>query len=280
MGSFVNDFIFKISIFDKNNFYIGPLYNTGIYSGGGLISRVYIPQIQTKQFPTAWEMARKTRLGPQMYLFSYTQMSQITLLIYLSQNPNLPFNSGSIVPSPGSINNSLIYSTVLYTCPESTNLGLTPSNINLQMVTANSPQDQIWHRLNTSLIGDTIQLGFTLSDAQMTQIDPAGSAYAITGVVANTYPTVIQTTANYGTDDIIQINGVMGMTQLNYDPNINNFYSVISSTSTTVTINIDSTTFDTYISGGTITQFAYTNFGAEIELHSIILDVSPSMLLV
>jgi len=55
---------------------------------------------------------------------------------------------------------------VLYTCPESTNLGLTPANINLNMVTA-SQQQQIWHRMNTSLLGDTVQLGFTMSDTQM-----------------------------------------------------------------------------------------------------------------
>ena len=28
-------------------------------------------------------------------------------------------------------------------------------------------QRQIWHRMNTSLIGDTVQIGFTLSDSQM-----------------------------------------------------------------------------------------------------------------
>jgi len=38
--------------------------------------------------------------------------------------------------------------------------------INLQMPTA-SQQQQIWHRINTSLIGDTVQLGFTMSDEQM-----------------------------------------------------------------------------------------------------------------
>jgi hypothetical protein len=28
-------------------------------------------------------------------------------------------------------------------------------------------QAQIWHRMNTSLIGDSVQIGITLSDAQM-----------------------------------------------------------------------------------------------------------------
>ncbi len=37
------------------------------------------------------------------------------------------------------------------------------------MVTAPA-QAQIWHRINTSLLGDTVQIGFTMSQDQM--IDP------------------------------------------------------------------------------------------------------------
>ena len=32
-------------------------------------------------------------------------------------------------------------------------------------------QAQLWHRMNTSLIGDTVQLGFTMSDAQMRDVN-------------------------------------------------------------------------------------------------------------
>lgn len=141
----------------------------GTYFGGGSMTRMYIPFIQTRQFPVAWEMARKTRLGPQQYLFTKTQNGQITLQIYLSQNSGNPYNFGAIVGNSDDedvVNSSLVYSTILYTCPESTNLGLTPANTNLIMPTA-SEQQQIWHRMNTSLIGDTVQIGFTLSDAQM-----------------------------------------------------------------------------------------------------------------
>jgi hypothetical protein len=135
---------------------------------------MYIPLIQTKQFPVSWAMGRKTRLGPQQYLLTTTDDSQITLQIYLSQNATDPYNAGPIVPSVGSVNNSLVYSAVLYTCPESSNLGLTPANINLQMVTA-AQQEQTWHRMNTSLLGDTIQIGFTLSNDQMFFVDDAGN---------------------------------------------------------------------------------------------------------
>jgi|SRR5579872_286593 len=172
VASEVNGKIFSVFVQDANTFILDPTIIPGLtYSGGGLITRMYVPQIKTKQFPVAWDMARKTRLGPQQYLLTTTAISQITLLIFLSQS-NVPYNNPEfpypvqIVPSPDSQNNSLIYSTVLYTCPESTNLGLTPANINLQTPTA-SQQSQIWHRMNTSLIGDTVQIGFTMNDQQM-----------------------------------------------------------------------------------------------------------------
>ncbi len=166
----VNGKIFSILVVDANSFTLNPTIGTGTYFGGGLIKRMYIPYIQTKQFPVAWELGRKTRIGVQRYLLTKTDNAQIQLLMFLSQNSSSPYNTGPIVPETLSINNSLIYSTILYTCPESTNLGLTPANINLNTPTAGQ-QSEIWHRVNTSLIGDTVQLGFTLSEQQMREVD-------------------------------------------------------------------------------------------------------------
>jgi hypothetical protein len=166
IGALVNGKIFRVAIVTQNSFTTTPIIGTGTYSGGGTITRMYVPYVQSRQFPFAWQYGRKTRLGMQQYLLTTTSNSQITLLIFLSQDANNPYNDGPIVPAPGTINNSLIYSYILYTCPESTNLGLTPANTNLQMPTANT-QAQIWHRVNTSLIGDTVQVGFTMSDSQM-----------------------------------------------------------------------------------------------------------------
>lgn len=166
IGDLVNNKIFQVYDITTNDFALNPTIGTGTYIGSGTITRIYVPLIQTKQFPVAWDTSRKTRLGPQQYLLTKTDNAQITLLIFLSQNASDPYNLPPIVPQIGSTNNSLIYSTVLYTCPESTNLGLTPANINLQTPTAQS-QAQIWHRKNTSLIGDTVQIGFTLNDEQV-----------------------------------------------------------------------------------------------------------------
>lgn len=185
MGTNLNGKIFQISIQgnDANNFFLpDDVIITGTYVGGGLITRLYRPRILTKQFPTSWGFARKTRIGPQQYLFTATNNAQITLQVYLSQDQVSPYNAGNIVPSSNVQNNALVYSDILYTCLESVNLGLTSANINLQMIgtinnsgiTASTNQAQIWHRMNTSLIGDTVQIGFTLSDLQMSTVDSNG----------------------------------------------------------------------------------------------------------
>ena len=166
IGASINQIPYQVNSVTTNTFNIGTSGFSGTYIGGGTIQRMYVPQIQTKQFPVAWDMSRKTRIGPQQYLLTTTNNGQITLQIFLSQDGDNAYNAGPIIPSPNSVNDSLIYSNILYTCPESTNLGLTPANVNLQMPSA-ATQAQIWHRVNTSLIGDTVQLGFTLSDAQM-----------------------------------------------------------------------------------------------------------------
>jgi len=255
IGSLVNGQIFSVANASASQFTLNagqeatvPPFS-GTYLGGGLITRMYVPFVQSRQFPVAWEMARKVRIGAQQYLFTTTNNGQVTLLIFLSQNASSAYNTGSIVPTddPEPINNSLIYSTVLYTCPEysltgaTLNLGSlgdgsqTSFTINLipnifpgsLLITVGSvatfqdnciggftvtgtgsggtiayasgivtitfsaapasqsskatyqykmfnlmtptaaQQAQIWHRMNTSLIGDTVQFGITLSDAQM-----------------------------------------------------------------------------------------------------------------
>ena len=165
IGSTINGNIYSVFNATENTFMCSPSLMAGTYLGGGVIKRMYVPFIETKQFPVAWEMGRKTRIGFQQYLISTTPNGQIQLLIYLSQNSTSP----KALPNNLPTNSATVYGTTIYTCPEGTNLGLTPANINLQMPTAFHPgqQQQIWHRINTSLIGDTVQLAFTMSDEQM-----------------------------------------------------------------------------------------------------------------
>jgi len=141
LGLQVNGQIFSVANVTKDTFRLNPNIVGGTYTGGGTIKRMYQPFVQTKQFPQSWAMGRKTRIGPQQYLLSKTEGGQITVQIFLSQNSANSFNDGSIVPAPGSVNNSLVYSQIVYTCPESTNMGLTPFNTNLLQLSSPNPHE-------------------------------------------------------------------------------------------------------------------------------------------
>lgn len=78
---------------------------------------------------------------------------------------------------------------------------------------------------------------------------------------------------------MISIAGVKGMTELNYNDSDYNLYYVLSSTATEVTINVDATGFGAYTSGGNATPVAPLIQFEEIELHGMIMDISPSSLL-
>ena len=270
----VNGKVFSILRIDENTFSLNPSLVASGYTGGGLITRLYVPQIQSRQFPVGWDIMRKTRLGPQMYLLTSTAASQITLVIFLSMDSDNAYNVSTIVPSKTSTNNSLIYSTVLYTCLESRNIGLTPANTNLQMQVAKAGNPrQIWHRINTSLIGDTVQVGFTLSDEQMRSYSVQSLDFVITGATkANPCVLTVDNTLSEG--DLVQIAGVEGMTQLN-----GNIYFVTVATPTSLSIDVDSKLFGVYTQNGTATQVGPINPTAEIEIHSFILDVNPTQFL-
>lgn len=169
---------------NANEFIVDIPTPAGVYLGLGTFTRLSQPLFQTKQFPVYWQEGRKVRLGVQKYLLDFTADAQATLNIYLSQDVTNAYNMGPIIPSEGVTNNALVYSQILYTCPENpTGIpGLTPANTNLQMPTANE-QNQIWHRVNTSLIGDTFQVGITLNDTQMRNLTYATSEITLHGII-------------------------------------------------------------------------------------------------
>lgn len=166
-----------ISTASADVFVVDIAFPAGTYLGLGKFTRLSQPLIQTKMFAPYWDQGRQARLSAQKYLMDTTTSGQVTVNVYLSQDPNSVWNDPSINVPP----NSLVYSQVMYTCPESTNIGLTAANANLQMPTART-QIQIWHRFNTSMIGDTFQVGITLSEAQMKNITYATSEVTLHGM--------------------------------------------------------------------------------------------------
>lgn len=186
--TYLNGNIYIVSkIIDKDNFVINVPYQSGTYLGLGVFTRLSQPLLLTKQFPFYWEQGKQMRLGVQKYLLDRSANSQVTVNIYLSQDESNYWNNDPELPNVFAVNNSLVYSQLLYTCPESTNIGLTPANTNLQMPIAGT-SNQIWHRFNTSLIGDSVQIGITLSDAQMTNLTYATSEIALHAIQLTVSP--------------------------------------------------------------------------------------------
>ncbi len=84
------------------------------------------------------------------------------------------------------------------------------------------------------------------------------TGFAITGATKATQA-VLTTTTTFTPGQSVTISGVVGMTQLN-----GNTYTVVANTGTHLTINVDSTGFSNYVSGGTVTGGTYTSFGTPL----------------
>lgn len=98
-------------------------------------------------------------------------------------------------------------------------------------------------------------LGLLMNQTQGTGLNPFGysampngytNSFAITGITQATQA-VLTATTNFAVGQIVEINGVVGMTQLN-----GNFYTVVANGGTTLTLNVNSTGFTAYVSGGTV----------------------------
>lgn len=158
--------------------YIDPEGNvqpvpTGTYLGGGTYIRLANFVIRTKQFPIFWEKARQTRIGTQRFLFENTASqnnptSEVTVQIFTSQVSSLPDNDPLSAPFTP-------FSNVLLTGQTNTN----PFQI---------LQNQIWTRSSNSFIGDTVQVGLTLSSDQMRDISIASSEVVLYSIAIDLYP--------------------------------------------------------------------------------------------
>lgn len=171
----LNDTIQQINVIDTDTFTVNDPA-IGTYLGGGIYTRLARPFIQTKQFPIYWKDGRSVRVGTQRFLFETNSVSedpaisppQVTVNVYSSQNADDPSNEPSA-------NSYLSFSNVVLTCPE-------PGNL------YSGGQSQIWHRLSNSFNGDSIQLGFTLSDAQMRDENVNEEEIILHAIVLDLYP--------------------------------------------------------------------------------------------
>lgn len=163
-----NDIIYLLAVVDQNNFVLlTPSVPTGTYVGGAVYRRIVNFNVKTKQFPIYWDANRQTRVGTQRYFLDKAEGGQVTVNIYCDQS-----EESSNDPL---ISSSIISSNVILTGPEPTK----PNQAN---------QAQIWHRMANSFIGDTVQIGFSLSRAQM--FDPRANVaqFGLHAIALDLYP--------------------------------------------------------------------------------------------
>lgn len=178
-----NGLIYQIAVGDnvENTFTLLPTATqqtntpiSGTYLGGGTYKRLVNIFVQSKQFPILWDKGRKTRIGTQRYLIQNSDtdtnddIPTITANVYVSQNGSIPTNDPLV-------SSYLIYTNVLLT-------GTEPAHPEQE------DQSQIWHRVSNSFIGDTVQIGFQLSDAQMRDASSNQSEIEIHAIAFDLYP--------------------------------------------------------------------------------------------
>lgn len=279
-GGQINGQIFEVQKPTATDFRLGtidrPDLIPGTYIGGGLIKRMYVPQIQTKQFPVQWGMARRTRLGPQQYLFTDSTSGQITLQIFLSQNSADAYNDGLIVPEL-SANNALIYSDILFTSP----------NIEIVAV-VNTPLGPVGNGMLT-----TININFPINlvpgtlnifiGSVATFMDLSTGSFAVTGTGV-----AVGSSINYMTGAAVLVFSAAPFKE----PSLASYSYFAEDVQTPTAIDQDQIwqRMNTSLVGDTV-QIGFTmsfdqmtdpnfkNQFAEIELHGMVLDVSPASLL-
>jgi len=160
-------------VIDVNNFEV-----EGTFSATPALTEMIIIDnfdVQTKQFPIAWEDGKKGRLGTQRFFLDKTTSGEFTVDLLGSQSPVALNNPAFNLPNQEPI---VISSNIVRTRPDDS----------LGLYDAAGQQSQIWHRLSNSIIGDTVQLRMYMSDAQMTTAAIVRSDWTLHAITLDIYP--------------------------------------------------------------------------------------------
>ncbi len=141
---------------NQNVIVVDGLVFSGTYIGSGEITVLDNFFVQTKEFAQFWQQAHGLRLGTQRFLLDNTSTGEFTCSLYVSQNITQAANNPLFGEEPWIVSNDIVR-----TKPDN-DLGIYGSREN---------QEQIWHRLSNSVLGDGVQMGFFLSETQMRMKD-------------------------------------------------------------------------------------------------------------
>ena len=149
---YLNTKIFQVlTVTDKDNFTIGPNASfTGVYQGGGLISRVSQINIKTKQYNFYAQIGRNSFVNKVDFLVDRTTNGQIDVNYYVStSSDNLLLNSANT--------GSLLGTGTLDTFP-------------YPLIPLEATSTRLWHPVYFQAEGEVIQFELTMNSLQM--LDP------------------------------------------------------------------------------------------------------------
>ena len=148
-GNYFNTQIFQVlTVTDKDNFTIGPNASfTGVYQGGGLISRVSQINIKTKQYNFYAQIGRNSFVNKVDFLVDRTTNGQIDVNYYVStSSDNLLLNSANT--------GSLLGTGTLDTFP-------------YPLIPLEATSTRLWHPVYFQAEGEVIQFELTMNSLQM-----------------------------------------------------------------------------------------------------------------
>lgn len=146
---YLNTQIFQVlTVTDKDNFTIGPNASfTGVYQGGGLISRVSQINIKTKQYNFYAQIGRNSFVNKVDFLVDRTTNGQIDVNYYVStSSDNLLLNSANT--------GSLLGTGTLDTFP-------------YPLIPLEATSTRLWHPVYFQAEGEVIQFELTMNSLQM-----------------------------------------------------------------------------------------------------------------
>jgi hypothetical protein len=166
-GGTPNNVIYKVASATVSTFValpVNPLLDvwSGTYTGGGLITHIPNMTIQTKEFNPHFQDGKSMRINYIEMYIDRTTDGQITGEFFTDDNTSTPIDVVTISTAPEPM-------PTYQTPSPNTNFGL--------------QQNKIWHRVYSNTYGSFIQNIFTLSDAQMRNLNIATSDITIHGLI-------------------------------------------------------------------------------------------------
>jgi len=163
IGITLNDIIVQVDQVSDSNTIIIDTKFTGVYKGGGKITRISNLKILTKQYNPSTETGQQFLVPYMDFLFDRTEAGEISLDYFSDTTAGNSMHSSSV---PGALFGSNILST-------------RPDNFRISQ----ESRSQIWHRYHMLFQGQFLQLLFFMNDRQMRDISISRSEIVLHAMI-------------------------------------------------------------------------------------------------